>query len=143
MNQIFNVLREDRQFLWRLAAFSLCNQPASRQIAIHGNGYPAGLDNRATWWRAIGSDVCHCSTPDGAFYVYPSIHGCIGKTSKGGVLIKDDEAFALTLLAEEGVATVHGAAFCYPGYIRISYANATEELREAMVRIQRFCQGLH
>jgi aspartate aminotransferase len=85
----------------------------------------------------------HCSKPDGAFYVYPSIHGCIGKTSKGGVLIKDDEAFALTLLAEEGVATVHGAAFCYPGYIRISYANATEELREAMTRIQRFCQGLH
>jgi aspartate aminotransferase len=85
----------------------------------------------------------NCSKPDGAFYVYPSIHGCIGKTSKGGVQIKDDEAFALTLLAEEGVATVHGAAFCYPGYIRISYANATEELREACARIQRFCQGLH
>jgi aspartate aminotransferase len=85
----------------------------------------------------------NCSKPDGAFYVYPSVHGCIGKTSKGGVLIKDDEAFALTLLAEEGVATVHGAAFCYPGYIRISYANATEELREACTRIHRFCQGLH
>ncbi len=85
----------------------------------------------------------HCSNPDGAFYVYPSVAGCLGKTSKGGVLIKDDEAFALTLLAEEGVATVHGAAFCYPGYIRVSYANATEELREACTRIQRFCQGLH
>ena len=85
----------------------------------------------------------HCSTPDGAFYVYPSIAGCLGKTSKGGVLIKDDETFALTLLSEEGVATVHGAAFCYPGYIRISYANATEELTEAMVRITRFCEGLH
>jgi aspartate aminotransferase len=85
----------------------------------------------------------NCSKPDGAFYVYPSIHGCIGKTSAGGKLIKDDEAFALTLLAEEGVATVHGAAFCYPGYIRISYANATEELHEACVRIQRFCQGVH
>jgi aspartate aminotransferase len=84
-----------------------------------------------------------CGTPDGAFYVYPSIAGCIGKTSKGGVLIKDDEAFALTLLAEAGVATVHGAAFCFPGYIRISYANATEELREACTRIQRFCRELH
>jgi aspartate aminotransferase len=73
----------------------------------------------------------HCTRPDGAFYVYPSIQGCIGKTTKGGTL------------AEEGVATVHGAAFCYPGYIRISYANATEELREAMTRIQRFCEGLH
>ena len=89
------------------------------------------------------SSGINCSKPDGAFYVYPSIHGCIGKTSKGGVLIKDDEAFALTLLAEEGVATVHGAAFCYPGYIRVSYANATEELREACSRIQRFCQALH
>jgi aspartate aminotransferase len=85
----------------------------------------------------------HCSNPDGAFYVYPSIQGCIGKTSAGGTLIKDDEAFALTLLAEEGVATVHGAAFCYPGYIRISYANATEELTEACARIHRFCEGLH
>ena len=85
----------------------------------------------------------HCSTPDGAFYVYPSVQGCIGKTSKGGVLIKDDEAFALTLLAEEGVATVHGAAFCFPGYIRISYANSNAELIEAMTRIQRFCEGLH
>ncbi|MEI7714235.1 MAG: pyridoxal phosphate-dependent aminotransferase [Rhodospirillales bacterium] len=85
----------------------------------------------------------HCMTPDGAFYVYPSVQGCIGKTSKGGVLIKDDEAFALTLLAEEGVATVHGAAFCFPGYIRISYANSNAELTEAMTRIQRFCEGLH
>ena len=85
----------------------------------------------------------HCSTPDGAFYVYPSVQGCIGKTSKGGVSIKDDEAFALTLLAEEGVATVHGAAFCFPGYIRISYANSNAELIEAMTRIQRFCEGLH
>jgi aspartate aminotransferase len=84
----------------------------------------------------------HCSTPDGAFYVYPSVQGCIGKTSKGGVLIKDDETFALTLLAEEGVATVHGAAFCFPGYIRISYANSNAELIEAMTRIQRFCEGL-
>jgi aspartate aminotransferase len=85
----------------------------------------------------------HCSTPEGAFYVYPSVQGCLGKTSKAGKTIATDEDFALALLAEEGVATVHGAAFCYPGYIRISYANATEELREAMTRIQRFCAGLH
>jgi aspartate aminotransferase len=85
----------------------------------------------------------NCSNPDGAFYVYPSIHGCIGKTSQGGRKIATDEDFVLALLDEEGVATVHGSAFCYPGYIRISYANATEELREAMTRIQRFCRGLH
>ena len=85
----------------------------------------------------------NCFNPDGAFYVYPSIHGCIGKTTAGGKKIDTDEDFALALLAEEGVATVHGAAFCYPGYIRISYANSTEELQEAMTRIQRFCRGLH
>ncbi len=85
----------------------------------------------------------NCAKPDGAFYVYPSVHGCIGKTSAGGKPIIDDEAFALALLDEEGVATVHGAAFCFPGYIRISYANATEELIEACKRIQRFCEGLH
>jgi aspartate aminotransferase len=90
--------------------------------------------------RAAGMN---CSRPDGAFYVYPSIHGCIGKTTKGGKFIEDDEAFVLALLDEEGVATVHGAAFCFPGYIRISYANATDELREACTRIQRFCEGLH
>jgi len=85
----------------------------------------------------------NCFNPDGAFYVYPSIHGCIGKTTAGGKKIDTDEDFAIALLAEEGVATVHGAAFCYPGYIRISYANSTEELQEAMTRIQRFCRGLH
>ena len=85
----------------------------------------------------------NCSKPDGAFYVYPSIHGCIGKTSKGGKTIDTDEAFVLALLDEEGVATVHGAAFCYPGHFRISYANSNAELIEAMARIQRFCEGLH
>src|SRR3984893_6304944 len=61
----------------------------------------------------------NCSKPDGAFYVYPSVHGCIGKTSKGGVLIKDDEAFALTLLAEAGGGTVAGSAVCDPGHIHV------------------------
>ncbi len=83
-----------------------------------------------------------CTTPDGAFYVFPSIHGCIGKTSRGGARIADDESFVTALLAEEGVATVHGTAFMYPGYFRVSYATSTENLREACTRIQRFCEGL-
>ena len=83
-----------------------------------------------------------CHKPEGAFYVYPSIAGCLGKTSRGGALIRDDEAFVTALLEEEGVAAVHGAAFMYPGYFRISYATSTEALREACTRIQRFCQGL-
>jgi aspartate aminotransferase len=84
----------------------------------------------------------NCHKPEGAFYVYPSIHGCIGKTSLGGKQIVDDETFVTALLEEAGVATVHGTAFCYPGHFRVSYTNATEELVEACTRIQRFCAGL-
>ncbi len=83
-----------------------------------------------------------CHKPEGAFYVYPAIHGCLGKKTKSGVAIESDEDFVTALLEEEGVAAVHGAAFMYPGYIRISYATSTEALREACTRIQRFCQGL-
>jgi aspartate aminotransferase len=83
-----------------------------------------------------------CHRPEGAFYVYPAIHGCIGKTSRSGAKIADDESFVTALLDEEGVAVVHGAAFLYPGHFRVSYATATELLREACTRIQRFCQGL-
>ena len=83
-----------------------------------------------------------CNTPEGAFYVFPAVHGCIGKTSRGGAEITDDEAFVTALLDEEGVAAVHGAAFMYPGHFRISYATSTELLREACARIRRFCEGL-
>ncbi len=85
----------------------------------------------------------HCHSPEGAFYVFPSVHGCIGKTTKAGTAITNDETFVLALLEEEGVAAVHGAAFMYPGHFRISYATDTESLREACTRIQRFCQNLH
>ncbi|MBV9539394.1 MAG: pyridoxal phosphate-dependent aminotransferase, partial [Acidisphaera sp.] len=84
----------------------------------------------------------HCHKPEGAFYVFPSIHGCIGKTSQKGAKITDDESFVVALLDEEGVAAVHGSAFMYPGHFRISYATDTESLREACARIQRFCRGL-
>ena len=84
----------------------------------------------------------HCHKPEGAFYVYPSMQGCIGRTSQGGVAIVDDESFVTALLDEQGVAAVHGAAFMFPGHFRISYATDTDSLREACSRIQRFCQGL-
>jgi aspartate aminotransferase len=83
-----------------------------------------------------------CQRPEGAFYVFPAIHGCIGKTSRGGARIVDDEAFVIALLEEAGVATVHGAAFCYPGHFRISYATSTALLEEACRRIRHFCEGL-
>ncbi len=83
-----------------------------------------------------------CHRPEGAFYVFPAIHGCIGKTSRGGIRIADDETFVTALLEEAGVAAVHGAAFCYPGHFRISYATSTALLEEACRRIQHFCEGL-
>ncbi len=83
-----------------------------------------------------------CAKPEGAFYVFPSIAGCLGKTSAGGTKIVDDEAFVTALLEEQGVAAVHGSAFVYPGYFRVSYATSTEALRDACTRIQTFCQGL-
>ena len=84
-----------------------------------------------------------CLKPEGAFYVFPSIGGCIGKVSAGGAKIIDDAAFVTALLEEEKVAVVHGSAFCYPGYFRISYATGTDVLTEALKRIRRFCAGLH
>jgi len=83
-----------------------------------------------------------CLTPEGAFYVYPSCEGCIGKTSLAGTKITDDEAFVTALLEEEGVAVVHGAAFGLSPYFRISYATSTGALEEACTRIQRFCGNL-
>jgi aspartate aminotransferase len=83
-----------------------------------------------------------CPVPEGAFYVYPSIAGCIGKTSRGGRSITDDEAFATALLEETGAAVVFGAAFGLSPHFRVSYAAADDLLRDACARIQDFCAGL-
>ncbi|QUS34944.1 pyridoxal phosphate-dependent aminotransferase [Falsirhodobacter algicola] len=83
-----------------------------------------------------------CPKPEGAFYVYPDISGCIGKTSAKGTVISDDETFANALLEEEGVAVVFGAAFGLSPNFRVSYATSDEVLKEACGRIQRFCKGL-
>lgn len=83
-----------------------------------------------------------CHKPEGAFYVFPNIAGCLGKTTKGGRKITTDTDFALALLEEQHVALVQGAAYGMSPYIRISYATDTESLREACGRIQDFCRGL-
>lgn len=88
------------------------------------------------------ADGIECATPQGAFYVYPFIRGCIGKTSKGGAFIADDEAFCRALLEETGVAVVFGAAFGLSPAFRVSYATADETLADACARIQGFCAGL-
>jgi aspartate aminotransferase len=84
-----------------------------------------------------------CPRPEGAFYVYPDISGCIGRTSAGGARIGDDEAFATALLEETGVAVVFGAAFGLSPNFRVSYATSETALEEACRRIQAFCAGLH
>ncbi len=84
----------------------------------------------------------HCAKPEGAFYVYPSCKVLMGKTTPTGKIIKDDESFVTELLAAEGVAAVHGAAFGMSPFFRISYATATSTLEDACQRIQRFCASL-
>ena len=83
-----------------------------------------------------------CATPPGAFYVYPSCAGCIGKTTPDGKVIATDEDFVTYLLESEGVAVVQGEAFGLSPYFRISYAAATETLEDACARIQRACAAL-
>lgn len=83
-----------------------------------------------------------CPMPEGAFYVYPSIAGLIGKTTPSGTKIANDEVFATTLLEDTGVAVVFGAAFGLSPNFRVSYATSDEALKEACLRIQSFCASL-
>lgn len=108
--------------------------PKNAQIFRERRDLVVGMLNQANGLR--------CPTPEGAFYVYPSCAGAIGKTSKGGTEIADDEAFVTSLLEEEGVAVVQGSAFGLGPAFRVSYATSTEQLEEACTRIQRFCGNL-
>jgi aspartate aminotransferase len=83
-----------------------------------------------------------CPTPEGAFYVYPSCAGTIGKTTPSGKKLETDQDFVTELLEGEGVAVVQGSAFGLGPAFRISYATRTEDLEEACRRIQRFCGNL-
>jgi len=84
----------------------------------------------------------HCPTPEGAFYVYPSCEGLLGKTAPSGKVIGSDEDFCVELLETEGVAVVMGAAFGLSPHFRISYATANSVLEDACQRIQRFCANV-
>ena len=83
-----------------------------------------------------------CHRPEGAFYVYPNIAGCLGKTTPAGTRLEADSDFSLALLEEKHVALVHGAAFGMSPYLRISYATDEASLVEACSRIQAFCAAL-
>ena len=84
-----------------------------------------------------------CPTPDGAFYVYPSCAGLIGKKTPDGKVLKSDEDVVTYFLETEGIAAVHGAAFGLSPHFRISYATSTEALEDACQRIQRACTALN
>lgn len=109
-------------------------------LATHNEIFVSRRDMVVEMLNAI--DGVTCPTPEGAFYVYPSIAGLIGKTSAGGTLLSDDAAFATALLEETGVAVVFGAAFGLSPNFRVSYATSDEALREACQRIQTFCANL-
>jgi aspartate aminotransferase len=83
-----------------------------------------------------------CPKPDGAFYVYPSCAGAIGRRTPRGKLIENDTDFVEYLLEAEGVAVVQGVAFGLSPHFRISYATSTETLKDACTRIQRACAAL-
>jgi aspartate aminotransferase len=109
-------------------------------LADRAATYQARRDLVVNALNQIPGMVCH--RPNGAFYVFPDISACIGKTSQSGTRITDDESFALSLLDEAHVATVHGAAFAMSPHIRISTATSNEVLRQACTRIAAFCEGL-
>jgi len=88
------------------------------------------------------ADGVSCLTPEGAFYVYPSCAGCLGKTTPDGKTIQNDEDFVTYLLETEGVACVHGDAFGLSPHFRISYATSPEALKEACNRIKKACAAL-
>ena len=83
-----------------------------------------------------------CPTPEGAFYVYPSVEALIGKTAPSGKVIGSDADFAVELLESEGVSVVFGAAFGLSPFFRISYATSNAVLEDACSRIQRFCAAV-
>lgn len=116
------------------------------------NGPQEFLAERAEAFKRRRNLVCEmlnaidgitCPVPEGAFYVYPSVSGLIGKTSPAGTVIENDEVFATALLEEANVAVVFGAAFGLSPNFRVSYATSDEALTEACTRIQNFCASLN
>jgi aspartate aminotransferase len=108
---------------------------AERQAA-----YRARRDYVVDALNAMPGVMCH--RPEGAFYVYPNIAGCLGRTSAGGARIETDEDFSLALLNEQHVALVHGASFGMSPYLRLSYATDMDSLVKACDRIGTFVHGL-
>lgn len=98
-----------------------------RDLVVRGLNANTGLD---------------CLTPQGAFYVFPSVGNLLGRASRAGARLETDQDFVMALLEETGVALVPGSAFGAPGQMRLSYAASNAELEAAVTRIQEFCAGV-
>ena len=122
------------------AAIEALNGPQDF-IPVHNRSFKERRDLVVDWLNRVPG--LHCPRPDGAFYVYPSCAGLLGKRAPSGETIETDEDFVKYLLAAEGVAVVHGTAFGLAPHFRISYATSTEVLRDACTRIERACRALH
>ncbi|WP_428659767.1 pyridoxal phosphate-dependent aminotransferase [Reyranella sp.] len=109
-------------------------------IQSHRDDYENRRNLVVGWLREAKGITCH--KPEGAFYVFPNIAGCIGKTTPGGKKLETDTDFVTALLEERHVATVQGTAYGMSPYFRISYATDIESLREGCKRIQEFCADL-
>ncbi len=109
-------------------------------IAVHNAVFIERRDMVVELLNAIPG--ISCPKPDGAFYVYPSCAGAIGKRTPDGTVIQTDDDFVSYLLKSEGVAVVQGSAFGLSPHFRISYATATELLRDACGRIAKACAAL-
>jgi aspartate aminotransferase len=109
-------------------------------IASHVADYQNRRNQVVGWLREAKGITCHM--PEGAFYVFPNIAGCIGKTTPKGKKLETDTDFVTALLEERHVATVQGAAYGMSPYFRISYATDIDSLREGCKRIQEFCADL-
>ncbi len=108
-------------------------------VAVQAAAYRRRRDLVVDALNAAPGIACH--RPEGAFYVFPNIAGCLGRTTAGGTRIDTDEDFALACLEEAHVALVHGAAFGMSPYLRISYATDEQALEEGCRRIDRFVRA--
>ena len=121
------------------AAIEALNGPQDF-IAVHNRSFKERRDLVVDMLNRVPG--LFCPRPEGAFYVYPSCAGVIGKRTPAGATIANDEDFARYLLEESGVAVVHGTAFGLSPHFRISYATSTEVLRDACERIDHACRAL-
>ncbi len=139
MNKVQSQSSTHTSSISQYAAVAALNGPQDF-IAKHNKIFQERRDLVVSMLNQANGLSCH--TPEGAFYVYPSCEGTLGKTTPDGKKLESDEDFITYLLETEGVAVVQGAAFGMSPFFRVSYATATSALEEACTRIQRACGAL-